>query len=153
MAVPKIWSGTSWDAPSGFDRPKVWNGSAWIPTQYKVWNGTAWIDVDGPNVTFSPDGGNTFETRTFYSDYSATGPVAYTITASDNVTWSYVRTGVGSASVANNGVASSITFTQVFGTTYRSGTWEVVASFSGFNKYWSVTLETEGEPIGPIDRQ
>jgi hypothetical protein len=42
MTIAKIWNGSSWFAPSVFNRPKIWNGSIWVPSDPKIWNGTSW---------------------------------------------------------------------------------------------------------------
>lgn len=40
MTVAKIWDGSSWLTPSGFNRPRIWNGSTWVYAQPKVTWGT-----------------------------------------------------------------------------------------------------------------
>ena len=95
------------------------------------------------NITFSPPGG-TAGAPYDYSDFSDSGPVSFTITASSAVNWYYTRTGLGATSVANGASASSITMTQVQGTNDRTGTWNVYASDGTSNKYWTVTLDTVG---------
>jgi hypothetical protein len=44
MTVARIWNGSSWISPSGFNRPKIWNGSTWVDSQPRFWNGTNWGD-------------------------------------------------------------------------------------------------------------
>jgi hypothetical protein len=42
MTVARIWNGSSWVSPSGFNVPRVWNGEAWVNTRPRYWNGSNW---------------------------------------------------------------------------------------------------------------
>lgn len=45
MSAVRIWNGSQWILPSGFNRPKVWNGSTWVISKFKAWNGSNWNNV------------------------------------------------------------------------------------------------------------
>lgn len=39
MTVAKIWNGSTWVIPSGWNRPRIWTGSAWASTDINFYNG------------------------------------------------------------------------------------------------------------------
>lgn len=39
MTVARIWNGSSWVYPSGWNIPRVWDGSAWVSGLPNVWFG------------------------------------------------------------------------------------------------------------------
>lgn len=48
MTVAKIWNGSSWVTPSGFNVPRAWNGTTWVNTRPRYWNGSHWGKIDSP---------------------------------------------------------------------------------------------------------
>lgn len=93
------------------------------------------------NVTFTPAGGETVETRVSTGSagaYSATK----TISCSQSATWTYTRSGsFGSADVASGGSSTTITFSLSTAGTNRYTTWSVSATAGGITRYWLVYLE------------
>jgi hypothetical protein len=71
MTIAKIWDGSSWFAPSGFNRPKIWNGSTWVFAQPRIWDGSNWGDnlTTGSTVTifFGGKGPQNFAYNETYS--------------------------------------------------------------------------------------
>lgn len=45
MTVAKIWNGSTWLTPSGWNRPRIWNGSQWVYADLK--------DARGPSAASS----------------------------------------------------------------------------------------------------
>jgi hypothetical protein len=99
------------------------------------------------SLTFSPDGSTNSGNPTGIYNYGSSNTSA-TITASSAVTWNWTRNGsAGSASVANGGSASSITFSLSRSTAvYRLTYWSVSVTANGVTKYWTVELEVGTAP-------
>jgi len=97
--------------------------------------------------TFTPDGTTDVNYPTVIYNYGSTGTSA-TISASSAVTWIWTRNGsAGSASVANGGSASSITFSLAKTTAvWRLTYWNVNVTVNGVTKYWQVELEVGTPP-------
>lgn len=75
MPVLKIWDGSSWLTPSGFNRPKVWNGSTWVVGQPRIWSGSSWGDqlTTGSTFTSVSGGKGTAGYNLFSYGYSTGG--------------------------------------------------------------------------------
>lgn len=99
------------------------------------------------NVSFTPDGGANAGSAVTLSDWAAGGDsAAVTINCTANATWTWTRSGdTASASVANGGTDTSITFTlSNFGYTIKETTFSVSATSGGITRYWTVNLTNEG---------
>lgn len=88
MGLLKIWNGSSWYSPSGWNRPKIWNGSSWVTVNPLVWDGSTWLDIEGATVTtgsggtYFPGGKGVEYYTTFlygYSTSNAFGSVSGTV--------------------------------------------------------------------------
>lgn len=92
-------------------------------------------------LSWSPDGSTDINNRTQLISDVAHEDAEITITCTQSATWSYVKTGWATTTVANNASATSITFTvtSTFGQN-RSGSVLLSSTASGVTKYWGLTL-------------
>lgn len=102
-----------------------------------------------PGGTFSPDGSTSSGSRTALYQYQYAGSASQTITCTQSATWTYtaVSGAGGSVNISSGSSATSITFSMAgnISTTFRTRTWNVDATSGSNTRYWTVTVETEGE--------
>jgi hypothetical protein len=141
----KVWNGSSWVSATTL---RVWNGSSWVSaTSGKVWNGSSWVSFFN-SLTFTPEGGASAGAAVFVNSDVAYEEAEVIISCSQNATWNYTRTLMGSGtefvSLASGGTGTSIIFrlNGEFGQLARR-TWSLNATSGGITQYWTVDLRSD----------
>jgi hypothetical protein len=143
----KYWNGSSWESPAYFGKLRMWDGSEWRVVEATVATAAGAFTVP---VTFSPAGGSSGAPTPLFAFGDEFSDAQVTIYASASVTWNWTEVGQGTASIANGGSGSNITFNLTAGLNDRTSIFDVSV---GGTDYWTVELYTDGTGGGFVDER